>query len=96
MITSNSQFIVYSPNVNLSEKKSALNNDIQEVVTYQDIIDNANITSQSISANGFIVTSPIVGTIALPSDSSVQYNGPLSIANGSRVIVPDSTILTIL
>ena len=36
-MTSNSQVIVYSPDVDFTEKKSALNNSIQEVVTVSDL-----------------------------------------------------------
>jgi hypothetical protein len=36
-MTSDSQVIIYSPDVNLTERKSALNNSIQEVVTVGDI-----------------------------------------------------------
>lgn len=36
-MTSDSQIIVYSPDVNLTERKSALNNSIQEVVTVGDL-----------------------------------------------------------
>lgn len=36
-MTSESQVIVYSPDVNLTERKSALNNSIQEVVTVGDL-----------------------------------------------------------
>jgi hypothetical protein len=37
MIDPSTQFIVYNPNVNLTERKSALNNNIQEVVTVGDL-----------------------------------------------------------
>jgi hypothetical protein len=36
-MTSNSQLIVYSPDVNITEKKSAINNSIQEVITVSDL-----------------------------------------------------------
>lgn len=45
-MTPASQIIVYSPNVDLTERKSALNNNIQEVVTVSDI------AGYEIDANG--------------------------------------------
>lgn len=95
MINPSTQFIVYNPDVNLTERKSALNNNIQQVLTYEEIINSAGITSSSISANGFMVTGAINSDILLPENSNVSYNGPLSIGTG-RVIVPTGTILSII
>jgi len=95
MIDPSTQFIVYNPNVNLTERKSTLNNNIQQVLTYEEIINSAGITSSSISANGFVVSGAINNNILLPENSNVSYNGPLSIGTGS-VTIPAGTTLSIV
>lgn len=92
MINPNSQIIVYNEDVNFTERKSQLSNDVQSVITYQDILND--VSSSSIYSNGFIVVGPLNGNIVLPNNSNIQYNGPLII--GSTLTVPIGTTLTIV
>lgn len=62
-MTLNSQVIVYSPDVNITEKKSAINNSIQEVVTVSDLkgykVYTALLTQNGVGNTAGISSGPL-------------------------------------
>ena len=88
------KFIGLSANYPTVERRSALINNESEAYTIEDI--TADVSGQSIYANGFTIAGAINTNIVLPENSVVNYTGPLSMDTGYILTVPTGTTLNIL
>lgn len=70
--------------------------DIRELVS---AINNQSpgVTSDEIMyLNGFKVTSCLSENITLPSNTTLEYDGPLSMCSGYSITIPSGTTLNII
>jgi hypothetical protein len=73
-MTSESQIIIYGPTVNLTERKSALNNNIQEVVTVGDLRGYKVYTALLTQNNGDGQTSIYSGNLIIGVTYTINDN----------------------
>lgn len=70
--------------------------DLEYVLSILNAGGDQTVLGSSIWANGFTVTSCISESITLPENSTVTYNGPLTLCGDAVLTIPDGTTLTVL
>lgn len=82
-----------------SKRKSGSVSNKNEGLMFDDIqyiFSELGNNQNSIYANGFKVTGPIYSNISLPENTTLTYQGPLTMAAGYTLNIPSGTTLTIL